>query len=286
VLRTRGDGFGGSRSPIQIGAELYGHAGYESDLEILTLMLETLALAGVREVHLDLGHVALFRSLVRQAGLDCEAESALFEALQRKALPDIRENLARYGLAEAERGMLLALAELNGGEEVLGVADRLLERAGEDVQDALETLHQIAAGVQRHAPGIPVNFDLAELRGYHYHTGVVFAAYVPGQGQAVAQGGRYDEIGRVFGRSRPATGFSADLRTLLQLSRGEEQAAQGVYAPRADDPALDALVSELRARGQRVIRALPGLDPEPGALGCDRMLVLGDDGWVVSPVKT
>ncbi len=286
VLRTRSDGLGGSRSPLQVGAELYGHSGYQSDLEVLALMLETVRLAGVTEVHLDLGHVAIFRGLVGQAGLDIKREEALFEALQRKALPEIQQLLSEYALAGPMADMFLALAELNGGEEVLSAADKLLAEAESDVHQALETLHQIAAGIQRHAPGILINFDLAELRGYNYHTGVVFAAYVPGQGQAISQGGRYDNIGRVFGRSRPATGFSADLKNLLSLSPPSAQRVMStIYAPRADDPALDALVTELRMRGERVIRALPGWDLDPRTLGCDRILRMSDEGWTVVPLQ-
>lgn len=285
ALRTRSNGLGGSRSPLQIGAELYGHAGYQSDLEVLSLMLESLVMAGVADVHLDLGHVAIFRSLVRQARLSSEQEGLLFEALQRKALPEISELLASYELSEAMRDMFLALADLNGGEEVLREAEQLLASANEEVYQALETLHQIAAAIQHRLPGLPINFDLAELRGYRYHTGVVFAAYVSGQGQAVAKGGRYDEIGRVFGRSRPATGFSADLKHLLSLGQGNPLPADTIYAPWADDPALNALINELRGRGERVIHALPGIDPDPATLGCNRLLVLQGDDWAVVPVE-
>ena len=279
VLRTRSDGFGGSRSPLQVGAELYGHKGYESDLEVLCLMLETLALAGMDGVHLDLGHVTIFRSLVQQAGLSREQEGELFAALQRKALSEIQTCLEAYAVPDTLREMFLALADLNGGEEVLVNAERVLATAGEQVQQALATLHQLGAAIQHRAPAVPIHFDLAELRGYRYHTGVVFTAYVPGQGQAVARGGRYDDIGRVFGRSRPATGFSADLRVLLSPLR--DGVGTGIYAPQADDPALDAVVQELRSHRERVICALPGSDLDPRDLGCDRMLVMEDDVWQV-----
>ena len=218
VLRTRADGFGGSRSPYQAGVELYGHRGHESDLEVLMLMLETLQTAGIDAVHLDLGHVAVFRELVRQAGLDREREGLLFEALQRKALPEIRQQLAVWALPAPCEQALLALAELNGGPKVLDEADLRLAAAGEAVRDALAMLRRLVAALLRRWPELPIHIDLAELRGYRYHTGVLFAAYVPGQGQAVAQGGRYDEIGQVFGRARPATGFSTDLATLLSLA--------------------------------------------------------------------
>jgi ATP phosphoribosyltransferase regulatory subunit len=229
--------------------------------------------------------VAIFRSLVRKAGLSADQERVLFGTLQRKALPETRGCLEEYGVTEAVRIMLLALGELNGGEGVLEEADRVLAPAGDDVQQALETLHQIAAAIQHRAPDIPINFDLGELRGYHYHTGVVFAAYVPGMGQEIGRGGRYDEIGRVFGRSRPATGFSTDVKTLLEVGSVHDGVPPGIYAPCADDPSLDALVADLRARGSRVIRALTVADPNPRALGCDRVLAMEDGDWKVVPVR-
>ncbi|MFO1372358.1 MAG: ATP phosphoribosyltransferase regulatory subunit [Candidatus Competibacteraceae bacterium] len=284
VLRTRADGFGGSRSPYQAGVELYGHRGDESDLEVLTLMLETLAVAGIDEVHLDLGHVTIFRELVRQSGLDREREVLLFEALQRKALPEIREQLAAWRLPTLDADVLLALAELNGGPEVLAEAEERLVAANAGVQDALATLRRLVAALQRQWPALPIHVDLAELRGYHYHSGVVFAAYVPGQGQAVAQGGRYDEIGQVFGRARPATGFSTDLATLLLLGSAPDVASVGIYAPTVADALLEQRVVALRRQGERVIRALPGADVEPRILGCDRVLMLQEEEWVVTPL--
>ncbi|MBK8750371.1 MAG: ATP phosphoribosyltransferase regulatory subunit [Candidatus Competibacteraceae bacterium] len=284
VLRTRVDGFGGSRSPYQAGVELYGHRGHESDLEVLTLMLETLAVAGVNEVHLDLGHVAIFRELVRLAGLDREREALLFEALQRQALPEIRQYLAAWALPVPNTDLLLALAELNGGTEVLDEAELRLADAGRGVGEALATLRRLVTALRQQWPELPIHVDLAELRGYHYHTGVVFAAYVPGQGQAVAQGGRYDEIGQVFGRARPATGFSTDLATLLLLGSTPTTSGSGIYAPSLADAALDQRVAELRAQGERVIRALPGADVEPRDLGCDRVLVRREQAWIVIPL--
>jgi ATP phosphoribosyltransferase regulatory subunit len=282
VLRTRADGFGGSRSPYQAGVELYGHRGHESDLEVLTLMLTTLRIAGIGDAHLDLGHVAIFRELVRQAGLDQEREALLFEALQRKALPEIRGYLAAWN--PACREPLLALAELNGGQEVLDEAESRLAATGAGVHEALATLRRLTAALQQQWPDLPIHVDLAELRGYHYHTGVLFAAYVPGQGQAVAQGGRYDEIGQVFGRARPATGFSVDLATLLLLGSTPEPVNAGIYAPPlADEPALEQQVVALRNQGERVIRALPGAAVEPLDLGCDRVLAQREGEWMVIP---
>ena len=284
VLRTRADGFGGSRSPYQAGVELYGHRGHESDLEVLTLMLETLRVAEIGEVHLDLGHVAIFRELVGQAGLDREREVVLFEALQRKALPEIRQHLAAWALPARYGGALLALAELNGGPEVLDEAEARLAAGGGNVREALATLRRLAAAARDSWPALPVHVDLAELRGYHYHTGVVFSAYAPGQGQAVAQGGRYDQIGQVFGRARPATGFSTDLATLLLLGPAPATAGTGIYAPPVGGADLERRVAVLRGQGERVIRALPGAEVAPRNLGCDRMLGRREGEWVVMPL--
>lgn len=281
VLRTRADGFGGSRSPYQAGVELYGHRGHESDLEVLALMLETLQVAGVSDVHLDLGHVAIFRELVRQAGLNRERERILFEALQRKALPEIHAHLAEWALPAPGVDLFLTLAELNGGPEVLDEADMQLAEGGPGVREALKTLRRLVEALRQRWPDLPMHIDLAELRGYHYHTGVLFSAYAPGQGQAVAQGGRYDEIGQVFGRSRPATGFSTDLATLLLLDTTPEAAVTGIYAPPAGNTELEEQVAVLRRQGERVIRALPGAEVDPRALGCDRILAQRRGEWQV-----
>ncbi|MDS4029768.1 MAG: ATP phosphoribosyltransferase regulatory subunit [Candidatus Contendobacter sp.] len=284
VLRTRADGFGGSRSPYQAGVELYGHRGDESDLEVLALMLETLTTAGIDGAHLDLAHVTIFRELARRAGLDREREALLFETLQRKALPEIRQQLAAWAPPAPHGEQLLALAELNGGPEVLDEAEGRLAAAGEGIRAALATLRWLIAALRRQWPALPIHVDLAELRGYHYHTGVVFAAYVPGQGQAVAQGGRYDEIGQVFGRARPATGFSTDLATLLLLGSTPKTVSEGIYAPAIADIALDRRVAELRGRGERVVRELPGAAAKPEDLGCDRRLAWREGEWRVIPL--
>ena len=215
VLHTRTDGFAGSRSPLQVGAELYGHAGIESDVEVITLMLETLVMSGVETPFVDLGHVGIYRELVKQAGLNEEREATLFDSLQRKANTEIASYLSEWKLDKNIATAIAALTRLNGDESVLAEAESILSKAGKGVENALTELSNIAALLKLHVPNLKVNFDLAELRGYHYHTGTVFAAYVAGRGQAVAQGGRYNDIGEVFGRARPATGFSTDLKTLL-----------------------------------------------------------------------
>ncbi len=282
VLHTRADGFAGSRSPLQLGAELFGHAGTESDVEILSLMLEILATAGIADVHVDLGHVGIFRGLARQAGLDEEQETTLYDALQRKADPEIETFLAEVSMGDAERRMLRALAALNGGEEVLAEAGTVLKAAPAEVRAALAELEAIAGAVHAYRRDLPLYFDLSELRGYHYHTGVVFAAFVPGYGQEIARGGRYDHIGEVFGRARPATGFSTDLKMLMALREGAAvQGEDGIFAPASEDPALRVRIRELRAQGVRVVCALPGQTGGARALGCHRRLACHDGAWEI-----
>ncbi len=285
VLRTRPDGFAGSRSPLQMGAELFGHEGIESDVEILSLVLESLGLMQVSDVHVDLGHVGIYRSLAAEAGLDGRLEVALFEALQRKAVTDIREILDTSGASAEQCGRLAVLAELNGGQEILEIARTRLAGAGTAVMAALDNLKAIATAMQQRAGSTRLFFDLAELRGYGFHTGMVFAVFVPGRGQEVARGGRYDAIGKVFGRARAATGFSMDLKTLMDLSPRDPGAAAGtILAPADADPDLQAAVDRLRDTGERVVFELPGQQGDAAAQGCERILEKQAGNWVVASV--
>ena len=259
VLHTLPEGISGGRSPVQIGAELYGHAGWESDCEIVCLMLDALDASGIGPVHLDMGHVGIFRALARAAGLPHEREIALHEVLQRKAGAEVRELLDEWNVEARCAGALGALVDLDGDPAILERAGRELA-GGEEVARGLEDLSRLVHAVRARRPDVELHVDLAELRGYRYHTGFVFAAFVPGYGREVARGGRYDEIGGVFGRARAATGFSADLKTLiaLQASGGDAMDDDRVYAPWSDDPALLAAVRELRSHGERVVQRLPG----------------------------
>lgn len=212
VLHTRPASLSATREPIQIGAEIYGHSGVQSDLEVQRLLARALEVSGVRGARIDIGHVAVFRSLVQAARIEHDAEVELFEALQRKDLPMLR-TLTRK-LDAKTRAALLLLPELYGGAEVLELAERRLPKLPA-LQKALATLRSLARDC-----AIPAGFDLAELRGYHYHSGVVFDAYCNGSAGAVliARGGRYDEVGRAFGRPRPATGFAIYLRELAAVA--------------------------------------------------------------------
>lgn len=268
-----------TREPLQIGAEIYGHAGPESDVEIQQLMLKSLDRIGIGQVHLDLGHVAVFRSLVRRAGISAQLESELFRALQAKDLPALRELSA--GLDAQTRIALEGLPEFYGEEAVLEEARQRLPDYPE-ILAALAELEVIARAVKPMAGRL--YFDLAELHGYHYHTGAVFAAYAPGCASAVAQGGRYDEIGLAFGRARPATGFSLDLREVSGLLP-QEAAPAGILAPCSDDPALAEKIESLRAAGEVVIVDLPGHEAFRGELNCDRELRLTDGFWEVVRIR-
>lgn len=212
VLHTQPDGFHRSREPIQVGAELYGQAGAAADLEILRLMIDALATGGLRSVQLDIGHVGVYRALAQEARLSREIEHQLFGALQAKDASAV--DVLTAGLDAALCDAFAALPQLYGDRSVLNEARGKLPRLPA-IDVALDTLEAIDQGLG----GADVAYDLAELRGYGYHSGVVFAAYSGGRSRAIAQGGRYDEVGRVFGRSRPATGFSLDLRELANASR-------------------------------------------------------------------
>lgn len=214
VLRTQPDSLGGARSPRQVGCEIFGVAGIEADLEILDVLLKTLALAGVKDVHLDLGHVGIYRGIAARLNLDADDESALFGILQRKSRPDLNDFARARGLKPKTVRTLTTLMDLNGDVAVLA---RARETLGAEIAPALDLLEQIATRLQRKYRKLPLHIDLAELRGYRYQTGVVFAAFVPGHGRELARGGRYDGVGHEFGAPRAATGFSADLNELLRL---------------------------------------------------------------------
>jgi len=282
TLRARADEWSGSRSPLQAGAELFGHDGLDSDLEIIRLMLGTLRVCGVEAPSMDLGHVGIYRALARDAGLDAGQEQEFFDQLQRKSVPEIDETLEAWGAAGMDRAAcarLRSLVDLNGDAGVLGEAREALSGAPAEVAAALDHVQAVVDQLQALEPRLDLHLDLAELRGYAYHTGLVFAAFVPGSGQAIARGGRYNEIGRVFGRARAATGFSTDLREFVRLERAAGvPRARTVRAPARGDEALESAVAELRAQGTRVIRELEGQTDEPPA---DARFELRDGAWTV-----
>jgi ATP phosphoribosyltransferase regulatory subunit len=275
VLHTQPSGLMRTREPLQIGAELFGHSGLESDLEVQRLMLQSLALLGIQGVHLDLGHVAVFRALVKGAEINDALEAALFSALQSKDVPSLKLLVA--GLPGVVQAALLALPELYGGVEVLQRARKILPHSAELLK-ALDELERAATQLQPFAQHIGI--DLAELRGYHYHSGMVFAAYHAGSHDAIAVGGRYDDVGKSFGRARPATGFSMDLRQLHGLL-SKQALPKGILAPHRSDAALDEAIAKLRQQGHIVVIDLLGNPAHRIELNCDRELVLSNGAWGV-----
>lgn len=282
VLHARPDSFGSSRSPLQVGAELYGHAGIESDAEILALMLNTFEVSGVGDVYLDMGNVDIFKGIAKQAGINSEDESLLFELLQGKEISNIERLLSDLKVDTSICEMLLQLAELNGDASVFKQARKSLARANDYVKKAIDYLEATAEMVAKRCSNIKLNFDLAELHGYHYQTGVVFAAFVPQLGEAIARGGRYDDIGQIFGRARAATGFSTDLKVLDSLSKRAHERAKCVFAPVDRDPRLLQKINELRSKNICVVEQLPGQSGDALAMGCKQVLKLVDGEWQVS----
>ncbi|MCC6160724.1 MAG: ATP phosphoribosyltransferase regulatory subunit [Nitrosomonas sp.] len=284
VVHTVPDEITRTREPFQVGAELYGHSGIESDLEIQRLLLECLSVSGIQTIHLDLGHIKVFRSLIRDSGIKPECEMELYAALWAKDVSSLKE-LVHTGLNtrldKPVQDALLLLPELYGDNTVLLRARRYLPDFPE-IGEALDQLEHVARELEPYVGQII--FDLADLRGYHYHTGMVFAAYTPGCPAPIALGGRYDEIGKSFGRARPATGFSLDLKQLSRLTDMNDY-PMGILAPwKPEDGNLAEMVQQLRANGQIVVTELPGEDDQ-GRKGCDRTLVFRNGNWEIDPVS-
>lgn len=286
VIHAYKNAIGGTRAPLQLGAELYGHSGIESDIEIIELMLETTRLMQIDSFCLDLGHVGIFRGLVKQAGLNDYQEQQLFEALQRKSSPEINQLLTDWSIPNKVHTMLSALATLNGGQETLSQARGILSNADNSVLKSLDQLGRVAKKIREHRPELDLHFDLSELRGYQYQNGVVFAVFISGHGQEVARGGRYDNIGEVFGRGRPATGFSADLKVMMDYSQAQKNDAEKkpIFAPSSDDESLQDMIMGLRSHGEQVICELPGQAGDAASMGCDRILVNVDGEWQEKPL--
>jgi len=283
VLYTRPRSPLATRSPIQVGVELYGEASLAADIEVIRLLAEALGLQAEVAFHLDLGHVGIYRCLEESLGLDSARRAELFELLQAKS-----SDLAHWLRQQVDNSALIALVECLPGlagepEEVLARAEQLFQSAPAELSAALDELRAVIVCLRDQFPAVPLYLDLCELEGYHYHTGIVFAAYADGVGQAIARGGRYDFIGETFGRARPATGFGIDLKVLAGLNRRQEAITAGIYAPASDDPAQRHEISRLRAAGERVVCGFPGQQPAWEELHCDRLLTRTGDAYIIQP---
>ncbi len=273
VLHTRPSGFHTTREPLQIGAEIYGHQGLEADIEIQSLALASLQLAGLHDVTLDLSHAGVLHALIANDPAALKAQDELIALLRTKDVPGLKALSTNF--TATVRDAVLALASLHGDVSVL-------KRAKEQLPDLPAVRAALAdlSALAHSADHVRVNIDLAELSGYQYESGVTFALYVPGLPNALARGGRYDQVGEAFGRARPATGFSMDLREIARLLPGAA-ATPAIRAPWGREPALQKLIAELRAAGEIVIQHLPGHDDEQQEFDVDREIVAQQGGYVV-----
>ena len=285
VLHTRPSGRDLTRSPLQVGAELYGHSGLDSDVEVISLMLEALSMVGIDDVLLDLGHVGIFTNLVNKAGLKELQQKQLQALLQQKAQPEYEQFLATCALSDDWNKVFLSLMDLSGNTGVIAEAKQLLKDSDPEVIEYIDYVAKLSSRIVMRYPNIQLHYDFAALSGYRYQNGAVFAAYISGQGGEIARGGRYDMIGKVFGRSRPATGFSLDLKALAKISPKTNATVFGIYAPNEDDSALQDKIKQLRAQGERVICALSNQQGNEKNVGCNRVLVKQEQQWVVKDVS-
>ena len=277
VLHTRPGGLRSSREPLQFGAEIFGHAGLEADLEAQELALDCLQQAGLAGLVIDLADARILRGLLAGAPMQAQQLKDLAAALSLKDAAAVRE-LGRDAPNDTREG-LAALLKLDGDGEVLERARQTLPKRAL-VQQALDDLHWLASRLRKAYPELQVGFDLADMSGYAYYSGPRFAIYTAGSSDALARGGRYDEVGAVFGRNRPAVGFSLDLRALVEVVPARA-ARPAIRAPWSDDPQLRQAVRRLRERGETVLSVLPGHEPEAQAFVCDRELIAVADHWVV-----
>jgi ATP phosphoribosyltransferase regulatory subunit len=278
ILHTRAAAGSSSREQLQLGAEIYGHAGWEADLEIQALLNDVLNLSQVGEITLDMSHAGLLTAILGDFSPQAESLEALYTALQTKDLPGLNQVLKDW--PSEVKSAVLALASLSGSpQKVLDQARQNLPKTTA-VKAALDELERLCSAVAGLPNSPQLNLDLADLKGYQYHSGVMFAAYVEGLPVAIARGGRYDMVGKAFGRSRPATGFSLDIMTLARISKKDSRKT-AILAPWANDPKLSQEIAQLRSQGQVVIQLLPGHEQDGDEFHCDRELVNQKGAWVI-----
>jgi ATP phosphoribosyltransferase regulatory subunit len=278
ILHTRAAAGSSSREQLQLGAEIYGHAGLEADLEIQALLNDVLNLSQVGEITLDMSHAGLLTAILGDFSPQSEALDALYSALQTKDLPGLNQVLKDW--PSEVKSAVLSLANLSGSpEKVLAQARQNLPKTAV-VKAALEELERLCAAVVDLPNSPQLNLDLSDLKGYQYHSGVMFAAYVEGLPVAIARGGRYDMVGKAFGRSRPATGFSLDIMTLARMSKKDSRKT-AILAPWANDPKLSQEIAQLRSQGHVVIQLLPGHEQDGDEFYCDRELANQKGAWVI-----
>ncbi len=278
VLRTMAEGAIKTREPIQVGAELFGYGGVEGDIEIQSLMVKALRLLGCQQILIDFSHVGIFTSLLQNSQMSEDSKQALQQALQIKDQAKVKALLAN---TEAGiRTAIVSLLELNGDSSVLDEAEKRLPKTS-SISAAIAQLRCAAEAMQQ--LGVKVCIDLSEQRGYQYHSGMLFSAYVAGSSAALALGGRYDNVGEVFGRARCATGFSLDLRGFLPFAQLSDSSRKILAPYDLADAALQQRIADLRSEGNIVIVHLPGQQAS-SAEACQAQLVKQDGQWQVQAI--
>lgn len=284
VLRARPNAVSGSRSPIQVGAELFGHGGVQSDIEVMELMLATSSRVGLSGLTLALGHVGIYRSLSNLCAFSAEQDSQAQAILQRKSLPEWSAWCECLNLSQTQlKAALTQLPKLCGdATQVLQDAESLLAKLDKSIDAALARLKQIVQHLNMTHDGLSIHLDLTDLRGFQYHTGVVFGVIEPKRQRMIASGGRYDDSGADFGVARPATGFSLDLRQLMDLALpSNPKKRKRILAPAVADLALVALIHQLRHEGHSVVIGFPDVDWASQKQTCDLELMKEKDQWTV-----
>ncbi len=284
VLRTRPDCLGCSRVPLQLGAELFGVKGYQADIEIVELLVETLHTIGLDKLHVDLGHVGIFQALAAAEGLNTDAQDQLVEVISSRAGDDVAQLCQSLGLSENASELFILMTASSGEVDSLSGLVEKYSAVSEEVKAAFQNLSRIASSLKKRLPATRLYYDLAELKGKSYHNGLVFSVYTQGSGRAIAYGGRYDDIGIDFGRARAATGFSLDLRAVSGLSKQSDtdaaDASTIICAPDNDDPELLDAVKKLRLDGQRVVYCYDNEQTDTDGKNTAN-LVRQDGKWIV-----
>ncbi len=285
VAHTFSEKFAGSRNPLQIGAELFGHSGVESDAEIITLLVNSLLIANIRCLTLEVTHIGVFRGICAAASFTDEFEDQILAALVKKDRTSLTEMLEAESVDSSVVKNLLLLIDLNGDLDIINEAREAFSSLPESVSEAIDELAVLCDLLTQFIPEVDLHVDFAELRGYRYHSGIMFAAYVPDMGRSIAWGGRYDGVQKQLGRDRGATGFSTDLRILEQFLQKEDRFETVVIAPSGNDKKLLAAMARYREEGYTVIQTLPGQSDEWDQLSIEFRLMQKNDEWVLESSK-
>ena len=285
VMHTRPKAPLASRTPVQVGVELFGEPGLDGDIEVVSLLLSTLQTVGLSKQYLDLGHVGIYRALLDLCDFSAEQEASYLELLQAKALVELKAWLAKQKLESDVQEWLEALPRLSGSASILAKARVCFESAPDELHAAIDELEALAEVLSERYPNAQLYFDLGELRGHNYLTGIVFGAYAQGAGSAIASGGRYDDIGQAFGRTRPATGFTVDLTSISRLNvDSDREIGQAIFAPSSEKTEQWKKIEDLRSKGERVVCGLSGEAQPRDYQKCNRILIETSSGFEIQEI--